>query len=53
MRDLKRKNLKKDIYQEELIRVDYFIDSNVKEKLDDFSNLLVKKRIPKVCSKNL
>lgn len=43
MKDFKRKNLKREIYQEELIRVDYYIGSNEKEKFDNFSDLLVKK----------
>lgn len=45
MKNLKRENLKRDIYQEELIRIDYSIGTNEKQKLDKFSNLLVKKRI--------
>ena len=50
-----KRNLLKKIYQEELIRIDFHmsLNSNPKEKLENFSELLVQKRIYSIYTKSL
>ncbi len=46
MNNFKRSNLKKDIYEEEILRIDYLVEnSEIKYKIKKIANILGKIRI--------
>lgn len=48
MNNFKEKCLKKDIYKEELIRIDYSCSNNFKSKLESIKNLMTQMRLYKI-----